>query len=255
MLFDTHAHYDDGAFDKDREEILAGLGAVGVGAVVNVGASLESTRRTLELAWRYPFIYGAVGVHPSECGALTEEDIRWIESLASGKKVVAIGEIGLDYHWEEPERGLQKKWFARQLAMARCVGLPVIIHSRDGAKDTLDILKAEKGEEIGGVVHCFSYTWETARVCLDMGFYLGIGGVATFKNARRLKEVVAYAPLDRLVLETDCPYLAPEPHRGKRNDSRYLSYVAEAVAAIKGIGREQVEAVTWENARRLYRLS
>ena len=255
MLFDTHAHYDDGAFDKDREEILAGLGAVGVGAVVNVGASLESTRRTLELAWRYPFIYGAVGVHPSECGALTEEDIRWIESLASGKKVVAIGEIGLDYHWEEPERGLQKKWFARQLAMARCVGLPVIIHSRDGAKDTLDILKAEKGEEIGGVVHCFSYTWETARVCLDMGLYLGIGGVATFKNARRLKEVVAYAPLDRLVLETDCPYLAPEPHRGKRNDSRYLSYVAEAVAAIKGIGREQVEAVTWENARRLYRLS
>lgn len=255
MLFDTHAHYDDGAFDKDREEILAGLGAVGVGAVVNVGASLESTRRTLELAWRYPFIYGAAGVHPSECGALTEEDIRWIESLASGKKVVAIGEIGLDYHWEEPERGLQKKWFARQLAMARCVGLPVIIHSRDGAKDTLDILKAEKGEEIGGVVHCFSYTWETARVCLDMGFYLGIGGVATFKNARRLKEVVAYAPLDRLVLETDCPYLAPEPHRGKRNDSRYLSYVAEAVAAIKGIGREQVEAVTWENARRLYRLS
>ena len=255
MLFDTHAHYDDGAFDKDREEILAGLGAVGVGAVVNVGASLESTRRTLELAWRYPFIYGAVGVHPSECGALTEEDIRWIESLASGKKVVAIGEIGLDYHWEEPERGLQKKWFARQLAMARCVGLPVIIHSRDGAKDTLDILKAEKGEEIGGVVHCFSYTWETARVCLDMGFYLGIGGVATFKNARRLKEVVAYAPLDRLVLETDCPYLAPEPHLGKRNDSRYLSYVAEAVAAIKGIGREQVEAVTWENARRLYRLS
>ena len=222
---------------------------------MNVGASLESTRRTLELAWRYPFIYGAVGVHPSECGALTEEDIRWIESLASGKKVVAIGEIGLDYHWEEPERGLQKKWFARQLAMARCVGLPVIIHSRDGAKDTLDILKAEKGEEIGGVVHCFSYTWETARVCLDMGFYLGIGGVATFKNARRLKEVVAYAPLDRLVLETDCPYLAPEPHRGKRNDSRYLSYVAEAVAAIKGIGREQVEAVTWENARRLYRLS
>ncbi len=176
MLFDTHAHYDDGAFDGDREEILAGLGAVGVGAVVNVGASLESTRRTLELAWRYPFIYGAVGVHPSECGALTEEDIRWIESLASGKKVVAIGEIGLDYHWEEPERGLQKKWFARQLAMARCVGLPVIIHSRDGAKDTLDILKAEKGEEIGGVVHCFSYTWETARVCLDMGFYLGIGG-------------------------------------------------------------------------------
>ena len=255
MLFDTHAHYDDGAFDKDREEILAGLGAVGVGAVVNVGASLESTRRTLELAWRYPFIYGAVGVHPSECGALTEEDIRWIESLASGKKVVAIGEIGLDYHWEEPERGLQKKWFARQLAMARCVGLPVIIHSRDGAKDTLDILKAEKGEEIGGVVHCFSYTWEPARVCLDMGFYLGIGGVATFKNARRLKEVVAYAPLDRLVLETDCPYLAPEPHRGKRNDSRYLSYVAEAVAAIKWIGREQVEAVTWENARRLYRLS
>lgn len=255
MLFDTHAHYDDEAFDGDRDGLLGHLQEAGVGAVVNVGASLLSTRRTLELTERYPFIYGAVGVHPSECRDLKEEDIRWLQSLASKDKVVAIGEIGLDYHWEEPGAPFQKKWFARQLELAEQVRLPVIIHSRDGAKDTLDILKAWKGREIGGVIHCFSYSREIARECLDMGFYLGIGGVATFKNARRLKEVVEYAPLDRIVLETDCPYLAPEPYRGKRNSSLYLSYVAEAVAALKGVDRELVEDVTWNNGRALYGLS
>ena len=255
MLFDTHAHYDDEAFDKDRGELLESLQAAGVGAVVNVGASLSSTRRTLELMEDHPFLYGAVGVHPSECRDLKEEDIRWLESLAARKKVVAIGEIGLDYHWEEPEASVQKRWFARQLELAGQVRLPVIIHSRDGAKDTLDILKAWKGRMEGGVIHCFSYSRETARECLDLGFYLGVGGVATFKNARRLKEVVEYAPLDRIVLETDCPYLAPEPYRGGRNSSLYLPYVAEAVAAIKGVDREQVEDVTWENAKALYRLS
>lgn len=255
MLFDTHAHYDDKAFDKDRGKLLESLPAAGVGAVVNVGASLSGTRRTLELMADHSFIYGAVGVHPSECSDLKEEDIRWLESLAAREKVVAIGEIGLDYHWEEPEAPVQKRWFARQLELAGQVRLPVIIHSRDGAKDTLDILKVWKSQLEGGVIHCFSYSRETARECLDMGFYLGVGGVATFKNARRLKEVVEYAPLDRIVLETDCPYLAPEPYRGGRNSSLYLPYVAEAVAAIKGVDREQVEDVTWENAKALYRLS
>ncbi len=254
MIFDTHAHYDDEAFNEDRDGVLGALREAGIEAVVNVGASLESTRRTLELAESYPFIYGAAGVHPSESGELTEADIQWLEKLTGREKVVAVGEIGLDYYWEEPDHETQKKWFVRQLALARKVKLPVIIHSRDAAKDTLDIMKAEHSEEIGGVIHCFSYGKEMAREYLNMGFFLGIGGVVTFRNGKKLKEVVEYAPLDRLVLETDCPYLAPVPNRGKRNSSLNLPYVAEEIAALKGITPEQVTEATWENAKRLYRL-
>lgn len=254
MIFDTHAHYDDEAFDKDREAVLNALQEAGIGAVVNVGASLESTGRTLKLTENYPFIYGAVGVHPSDSGDLTEEDIQWLEGLTNRDKVVAVGEIGLDYYWEDPDHEIQKKWFVRQLALARKVKLPVIIHSRDAAKDTLDIMKAEHSQEIGGVIHCFSYGKEMAREYLDMGFFLGIGGVVTFQNGKKLKEVVEYAPLDQLVLETDCPYLAPVPNRGKRNSSLNLPYVVEGIAALKGITPQQVMEVTWENAKRLYRL-
>ncbi|MDO5417452.1 MAG: TatD family hydrolase [Lachnospiraceae bacterium] len=254
MIFDTHAHYDDEAFDKDRDALLMSLAAAGVGAVVDIGASLESTKRALELAGRYPFLYAAVGVHPSDSGELTEDDIWWLESVSGREKVVAIGEIGLDYYWEDVEHDVQKQWFVRQLELARKVKLPVVIHSRDAAKDTLDIMKAENSRDIGGVIHCFSYGKEMAREYLDMGFFLGIGGVVTFQNAKKLKEVVEYAPLDRLVLETDCPYLAPVPYRGKRNSSLNLSYVAEAIGALKGISAEQVEEATWENAKRLYRL-
>lgn len=254
MIFDTHAHYDDEAFDADREAVLGSLKEAGIGAVVNVGASLESTKRTLALTEQYPFVYGAVGVHPSDSGELTEEDIRWLEGLTGREKVVAVGEIGLDYYWEEPEHEIQKKWFVRQLDLARKVKLPVIIHSRDAAKDTLDIMKAERGGEIGGVIHCFSYGKEIAREYLEMGFFLGIGGVVTFNNGKKLKEVVEYAPLEQLVLETDCPYLAPVPKRGKRNSSLNLPFVVEEIAALKGIAPEQVAEVTWENARRLYRL-
>ena len=254
MIFDTHAHYDDEAFDGDREELLSGLAAGGIGTVVNVGADMESTKTTIALTEKYPFIYGAAGVHPSSTAELDEEKFAELRVLAQSDKIVAIGEIGLDYYWEEPDHETQKKWFHRQLNLARELKLPVIIHSRDAAKDTLDMMKAAKAGDIGGVVHCFSYTREMAREYLNMGFFLGIGGVLTFNNARKLKEVVEYIPLESIVLETDCPYLAPVPNRGKRNSSLNLPYVVEAVSQLKGVDPETVVKVTWENGKRLYRL-
>lgn len=254
-IFDTHAHYDDEAFDMDRDALLEGLKEHGIGAVVNVGASMKSCRTTKALTEKYPFVYGALGVHPNETADLTEADMEWIRTESADKKIVAIGEIGLDYYWDEPDRAIQKKWFVRQLALAKETGLPVIIHSRDAAKDTLDIMVSEHKGTTGGVIHCFSYETEMAREYLNMGYFLGIGGVLTFKNARKLKEVVEYAPMDRLVLETDCPYLAPVPYRGKRNSSLYLTKVVEAVAEIKGIPEEEVIRITTENARKLYRLT
>ena len=244
MIFDTHAHYDDEAFDGDREELLSGLAAGGIGTVVNVGADMESTKTTIALTEKYPFIYGAAGVHPSSTEELDEEKFAELRVLAQSGKIVAIGEIGLDYYWEEPDHETQKKWFHRQLNLARELKLPVIIHSRDAAKDTLDIMKEEHSGEIGGVIHCFSYGKEMAAEYLKMGFYLGIGGVLTFKNAKKLLEVAEMAPLDRLVLETDCPYLAPVPNRGKRNSSLNLPYVAEKLAEIKKCTPEEcAEAV------------
>lgn len=255
QIFDTHAHYDDEAFDGDREELLQELPRQGIARVVNVGASLDSCTKTLELAKRYDYIYCAVGIHPSETAKLTEESFLWLKQQCSHEKCLAVGEIGLDYYWEEPEHDLQKKWFARQLELARELSLPVIIHSRDAAKDTVDLMTAQKASDIGGVVHCYSYTKETARLFLNMGFYFGIGGVLTFKNARKLKEAAEYIPLDRIVLETDCPYLSPEPNRGKRNSSFNLPYVVKALADIKGISEEETARVTWENACRLYRIA
>jgi TatD DNase family protein len=204
---------------------------------------------------QYPFIYGAMGVHPSETAELNEENFKWLKEQCSLEKVVAVGEIGLDYYWKEPEPAVQKKWFERQLLMAKEVKLPVIIHSRDAAKDTLDMMQSLHAEEAGGVIHCFSYTKEMAREYLDMDFYFGIGGVVTFKNSKKLKEAVAYIPLEKIVLETDSPYLAPEPNRGKRNSSLNLPYVAKEIAAIKGIDYDEVLAVTHENAGRLFSIS
>lgn len=252
MIFDTHAHYDDEAFEEDREELLLSLSAQGIGKVINIGASLQSTKTTVELAQRYPFLYAAVGVHPEGVTELTEESMDWLKELCKLEKTVAVGEIGLDYYWDEPERDLQKQWFRRQLQLAKEVKLPVVIHSREAAKDTIDIMKEEHSEEIGGVIHCYSYTRESARTFLDMGFSFGIGGVLTFKNAKKLKEAVEYIPMDRILLETDCPYLAPVPHRGKRNSSLYLPYVVEELASIKGISREEVERITMENAHRVF---
>lgn len=254
MIFDTHVHYDDEAFDEDRETVLNSLAGQGIEAVVNISASIQSVKTTLELMKQYPFVYGAVGVHPNETGELTEPLMDWLKHAAGEKKVVAIGEIGLDYYWKEPEPEVQKHWFVRQLELAREVDLPIVVHSRDAAKDTLDIIKAERAGELGGVIHCFSYSLEMAREYLDLGFYIGVGGVLTFKNARKLKEVVEYMPLERIVLETDCPYLAPEPNRGKRNSSLNLPYVVDAISQIKGVPAEEVIAVTEKNARTMYRL-
>lgn len=255
MIFDTHAHYDDEAFQGDRDVLLNSLKQNGIEAVVNIGASIQSTKNTLALIKEYPFVYGAVGVHPNETAELNEHLMDWLKHVAGEKKVVAIGEIGLDYYWDEPDHDTQKHWFVRQLALAREVGLPVVIHSRDAAKDTLDIMKAEHAGELGGVIHCFSYGTEMAREYLNLGFYIGIGGVVTFNNGRKLKEVVEFMPLDRIVLETDCPYLSPAPHRGKRNSSLNLPYVVDAVSRIKGVTREEVAAVTNRNAKVMYGLA
>ena len=254
-IFDTHSHYDDEAFDADRREVLTGLAGKGVGWLVNVGADMESSRKALALSEEYDFIYAALGVHPSEVEGLSETDMEWLRQNCGRSKVVGVGEIGLDYHWPTPEPELQKKWFVRQIGLARETGLPVIIHSRDAAADTMDILKREKAAGCGGVIHCYSYSPELAREYVDMGFYIGIGGVVTFKNAKKLVRTVEEIPLERLVLETDCPYMAPEPHRGQRNDSSRLICVAEKIGAIKGVETQEIIRITTENARELYRLS
>lgn len=254
MIFDSHAHYDDEAFEEDREELLAGMQAAGITGIVNVGSSLASSERSVALAHQYDFIYAAAGVHPSDTGELNEENYQRLCSLLQDERVVALGEIGLDYYWNEPDPQIQKQWFVRQLNTAAELKKPVIIHSRDAAKDTLDIMKAEAAWDNGGVIHCFSYSVEMAREYLNRGFYLGIGGVLTFNNAKKLREVAEYAPLEQLVIETDCPYLAPVPNRGKRNSSLNLPYVLEKLAEIKQIPREQVEEITFQNARKLYKL-
>lgn len=254
MIFDTHAHYDDESFDKDRDELLESMEAGGVGRIVNISAGMESAKASVLLAEKYDFIYASTGVHPEEIGKLTDADIETLKEISSNDKVVAIGEIGLDYHYDEPSKELQKEWFVKQLELARDVKFPVIIHSRDAANDTLQIMQEHHAEEIGGVVHCFSYGWDMAKIYLDMGFYLGVGGVVTFKNGKKLKEVVEKMPLERIVLETDAPYLAPEPNRGTRNTSLNLHDVVDVVAEIKGISTEEVERVTWDNACKMYML-
>ena len=255
MIFDTHAHYDDSVYDKDRETLFQTMRSEGVSIITDIGADIESTKRAVELSESYDFIYAAAGVHPSEVYSLEETDMDFLREAAKSPKVVAIGEIGLDYHYEDTVREVQKKWFVRQLNIAKETKLPVVIHSRDAAQDTLDILKAEHAEEIGGVIHCFSYGWDMAKIYLDMGFYLGIGGVLTFKNAKKLKEVVQKAPLDRLVLETDAPYLAPEPYRGKRNASHYLKYVINEIAVLRNLIPEEVILITEDNGKQMYRIA
>lgn len=254
MIFETHAHYDDDKFNEDRTEILASMKENHVEYIVNVSSSLETIQKTIALMEEYDFIYGALGVHPSDCAELTDVSLSEIEKLCKTSKVVAVGEIGLDYYWPEPDHTLQKEWFQKQMDMARRVKLPIIVHSRDAAKDTMDLMVSAHAEEIGGVVHCYSYSKEMAKDFLEMGFYIGIGGVVTFSNAKKLKEVAEYVPLDRIVLETDSPYLAPVPNRGKRNSSLNLPYVAEEIAKIKGIDVETVYDVTFQNALKLYRI-
>lgn len=258
MIIDTHAHYDDAVFDEDRDAVLRSLAGAGVGLAVNIGASMETSKKTVELAKKYPFLYGAVGVHPDAASELCEEKLEELRALSQNEKIVAIGEIGLDYYWDASPRDVQKYWFERQLGLAVEEGLPVVIHCRDAVQDTLDVMKTaykNSGGRLRGVIHCFSSGPEVAGEYTDMGFYIGIGGVVTFKNGKKMKEVVKTAPFDRLVLETDCPYLAPVPYRGKRNQSGYLTYVAEEVAALRNVSVEEVIRVTEENARELYGLA
>lgn len=255
MIFESHAHYDDDAFDSDRDILLDSMQENGIETIVNVCANVEDIDKTMELAERYPFVYAAVGVHPDDVGAMNEAVMEKLQKLCGHLKTVAVGEIGLDYYWETENHEIQKKWFRRQLDLARMEQMPFIVHSREAAKDTYEVLAEERVQDMsGGVIHCFSYSVEEARKYLNMGLYLGIGGVVTFSNARKLKEVVAYAPLDSLLLETDSPYLAPVPLRGKRNDSRNLKYVAEQIAAIKAVSYEEVVEITKQNAKRLFRL-
>lgn len=252
MIFESHSHYDDSAFDADREQILNELSVAGIERVINVSASLASAETTMALAESHPFVYAAIGVHPDETAQLSEDGLQRLQELCRRPKTVAVGEIGLDYYWDKTEREVQKTWFRRQIALAKEEGLPLIIHSREAARDTMDILKEENAYATGGVMHCFSYSQEIAEEVLRNGWYLGIGGVVTFQNAKRLKEVVQMAPMERILLETDCPYLAPVPYRGKRNSSLYLPYVIETIAQIKGVSTEETERTTYDNAMRLF---
>lgn len=260
-IFETHAHYEDEQFDNDRDQLISKLQPAGIERVVNVGSNMETSRKCVKLSEEYPFIYGAVGIHPDSAGeAFFPENLKELERLLNEKKTVALGEIGLDYHYENDEKTkeLQSGAFRRQLELAVKTGKPVIIHSRDAAKDTFDTIydfySERPVEGCPGVIHCFSGSPEMAAEYIKLGFFIGVGGAVTFKNSKKLRKVVQTAPLASIVLETDCPYMAPEPVRGTRNSSLNLKYVAEKIGELKGISPEEVAAVTYENALRLYHM-
>ena len=278
-IFDTHAHLCDAAFDEDREAIIADLGTHGVGAFTEIGFDLPSSRAALALAERYPQVYAAVGFHPDHSDHLRDEDVETLRKMVENdQKIVAIGEIGLDYHYTregilrraaasgqepdpeslataDPEPEIQKACFRRMLQLARALGLPINVHSREAAQDTYDLIVEEHGYENSGIIHCFGYPVEMAERFVKLGLYVGVGGVVTFKNSRKLKEVVERIPIERIVLETDCPYMAPVPKRGTRNDPRNLPYVVEEIAALRQMDPAEVIRITTENAKRVYRIT
>ena len=251
MLFDTHAHYDDERFDEDRETLLRAMPEKGVGLIVNPGCDLPSSRMAVDMAQKYDFLYAAVGIHPENCGDFAPAMTDGLRALAKAPKVVAIGEIGLDYYWaENPPKELQQEVLRRQLALAQELRLPVIIHDRDAHADTLSIVR--EFPQVTGVFHCFAGSVEMAQALIKMGWMLSFNGAATFKNAKKAPEVIAAVPLEKLMIETDAPYLTPVPHRGERNDSSYVRFVAEKIAEIKGISAEEVEKATWENGKAFF---
>lgn len=252
MYFDSHAHYDDERFDEDRVELLTKLPLEGVAYVVNAAASMESSHSSVELANTYEYIYAAVGVHPHEVESMTNKDIDTLRELTKKPKVVAIGEIGLDYYYDFSPRELQRQWFNAQLELTKELDLPVVIHSRDACQETFDMIKVSGVKS--GVIHCFSGSKELAKEYVKRGFHIGIGGALTFKNARKTVEVVETIPLEYILIETDCPYLTPVPHRGKRNDSSYLGHVVDKIAEIKNISAEEVANVTSNNAKKLFKI-
>jgi len=253
MIFDSHTHYDDTQFNDDREIVLKEIKEKGVIGILNCGSDLRGMEMSVELANKHDFIYAAVGIHPEYANVVDKKVIERIKELTNNNKVRAIGEIGLDYYWEEnPPREVQQKAFRMQMDLARELKLPVIIHDREAHKDTLDIMK--EYSDVTGVVHCFSGSVEFARECLKLGYYIGITGVVTFKNAKVIKEVAKEVPLDKLLVETDCPYMAPTPFRGKRNQSDYVQFIIEEIANIKGITKEEVEEATINNIKNLLNL-
>ncbi len=252
MLFDTHAHLNDERFLEDRDEIILSLKENGVGAYCEIGYDIKSSYRAFELSQKYDFIYSAVGVHPHDSKDMTEDDLSKLSKLLKEKKVVALGEIGLDYYYDNSDRETQRHWFSRQLSLARELCVPVVIHTRDAMEDTINILKAFGTGD--GIIHCYSGSKESAKILLDMGYYISLAGPVTFKNANNLIEVAKYIPKDRLLIETDSPYLAPVPYRGKRNCPVYVKEVAKRISEIRGESFEEIEKTTFENAKKVYRI-
>lgn len=254
LLFDTHVHLNAEQYDEDVKEVIERAQEAGVKNMVVVGFDRPTIEKAIALVEEYDFLYASVGWHPVDAIDMTDEDLVWIEELAGHPKVVALGEMGLDYHWDKSPKGVQKEVFRKQIQLARKVKLPIIIHNREATQDIVEILKEEKAEEVGGIMHCFSGSVETARECVDMNFYISLGGPVTFKNAKKPKEVAEAVPLDKLLIETDCPYLAPHPYRGKRNEPAYVKLVAEQIAELKGVSYEEIAQATTENAFELFRI-
>lgn len=253
MIFDSHAHYDDEQFNDDREKVIKEIQEKGVIGVLNCGSDLRGTNMSFELANKYDFIYAAVGIHPSYADIVDEKLIEHLKEMCKNPKVKAIGEIGLDYYWDEnPDKEIQKKAFRMQMELAKELNMPVVIHDRDAHKDTLDIMK--EYPEVKGVVHCFSGSVEFAKECLKLGYYIGVTGVVTFKNAKVVKEVVKNVPIDRLLVETDCPYMAPTPHRGERNQSNFIEFMIKQIMELKNLSQEEVENNTIKNTKTLFNI-
>ena len=253
-MIDTHAHLDFDRFDEDREEVLQRAVDAGVREIINVGADMESSRNSLNLARDYDFIYACVGVHPHEAKTFSEDDYQELKELAQAEEVIAIGEIGLDYHYDNSPREKQQEIFKKQLQLAKEVGLPVVIHSRDAKDDTLKILK-EHASELTGVMHCYGYDLPTAKEVFDLGFYISFGGIITFNSTSGVRKMIKKLPLEKIILETDAPYLTPEPHRGQRNESKYVKEVAQKMAEIKNMPLAEVAEITTNNAHQLFNLA
>lgn len=252
MLIDSHAHLDDSRFQEDREYLINSLNKNGIELVINIGADLQTSINSVELANKYENIYAVIGVHPHSAREVTEQTLKQLKNMSKNNKVVAIGEIGLDFYYDNSPRDIQRKWFKEQLKLAKELNLPVVIHSRDAAQETFDTIKEAQDGKLRGVLHCYSSSVEMAIEYIKLGFYISLGGPVTFKNARVAREVAKEVPLDRLLIETDCPYLTPEPYRGKRNEPMYVKYVAEKIAEIKGITFEELSKATNRNTKELF---
>lgn len=254
MFIDTHVHLNAEQYNEDLQDVIDRALEAGVNQMVVIGFDQKTVKRAIELAEEYDFIYAVVGWHPVDAIDCTDEDLQWIEELASHPKVVAIGETGLDYHWDKSPKEIQQQVFRKQIQLAQRVNLPLVIHNRDATEDVVRILQEEQAEKTGGVMHCFGGSVETAKTCIDMNFMISLGGPVTFKNAKKPKEVATEIPLEWLMIETDAPYLAPHPHRGKRNEPSLVPLVAEEIARLKGVSIEEVAQATTENAKRFYKI-